>query len=139
MSIYADSSFFMSAYVPDAHSPEALRRMARRPRIWLTPFHQAELTNAIAQQVFRSKMSAADADQTLHNIALNRDAWVGIDFPMAAFEGAIKLARTYVPHLGTRTLDVLHVACALEFKASQFWTFDERQAKLAKAAGLKVS
>jgi hypothetical protein len=31
------------------------------------------------------------------------------------------------------------VAAALELKAQQFWTFDERQAKLAKAAGLKVS
>jgi len=41
--------------------------------------------------------------------------------------------------LGTRTLDTLHVACALELKAERFWTFDQRQAKLAKAAGLKTS
>ena len=129
----------MSAYLPDAHSPEALRRMARQPRIWLTPFHESELTNAIAQQVFRARMSAVDADRTLQNIWMNRDAWVRVDFPMAAFERAIKLARTHVPQLGTRTLDVLHVACALELKAEGFWTFDERQAKLAKAAGLKVS
>jgi hypothetical protein len=31
------------------------------------------------------------------------------------------------------------VASALELGAAQFWTFDDRQAKLAKAAGLKVS
>jgi predicted nucleic acid-binding protein len=37
-----------------------------------------------------------------------------------------------------RTLDSLHVACALQLKAEQFWTFDERQAKLAKAEGLKA-
>ncbi len=49
------------------------------------------------------------------------------------------LARTYVAKLGTRTLDSLHVAAALELKAERFWTFDERQAKLAKAVGLKVS
>jgi len=35
-------------------------------------------------------------------------------------------------------LDSLHVACALELKADRFWTFDERQAKLAKAEGLKA-
>jgi hypothetical protein len=29
------------------------------------------------------------------------------------------------------------VAAALELKAERFWTFDERQAKLAKAVGLK--
>jgi predicted nucleic acid-binding protein len=38
-----------------------------------------------------------------------------------------------------RTLDTLHVACALELKADRFWTFDERQAKLAKARGLKTN
>jgi predicted nucleic acid-binding protein len=37
-----------------------------------------------------------------------------------------------------RTLDSLHVASALELKADRFWTFDERQAKLAKVVGLKA-
>lgn len=40
---------------------------------------------------------------------------------------------------GARTLDSLHVACAMELKANRFWTFDERQAKLAKAAGLRTT
>jgi len=38
-----------------------------------------------------------------------------------------------------RTLDSLHVACALELKAERFWTFDERQAKLARVEGLKTT
>jgi len=49
------------------------------------------------------------------------------------------LGRRYGPQLGTRTVDTLHVACALELKAERFWTFDERQAKLARARGLKIS
>jgi predicted nucleic acid-binding protein len=44
-----------------------------------------------------------------------------------------------VAKVGTRTLDTLHVASALELRATEFWTFDDRQAKLAKAVGLKVS
>jgi len=59
--------------------------------------------------------------------------------PENAFELCADLARRYGPKLGTRTLDSLHVASALELKAGQFWTFDERQAKLAKAVGLKTS
>ena len=39
-----------------------------------------------------------------------------------------QLARRHVARLGGRTLDTLHVASALELKAKQFWTFDERQA-----------
>ena len=39
---------------------------------------------------------------------------------------------------GVRTLDSLHVACALEFNTKQFWTFDDRHQKLAKAAALDI-
>jgi len=59
--------------------------------------------------------------------------------PEDAFELCADLARRYGPKLGVRTLDSLHVASALELKAERFWTFDERQAKLAKAVGLKPS
>jgi hypothetical protein len=40
--------------------------------------------------------------------------------------------------LGTRILDVLHVALALSFQPDVFFTFDRRQWKLAKAVGLHV-
>jgi predicted nucleic acid-binding protein len=53
--------------------------------------------------------------------------------------GCADLGRRYAPKLGVRTLDTLHVACALELKADRFWTFDDRQAKLAKAQGLNIS
>jgi len=58
--------------------------------------------------------------------------------PEQAFAISADLARRHGPMLGVRTLGSLHVACALELKAERFWTFDERQAKLAKAQGLKT-
>jgi len=42
------------------------------------------------------------------------------------------------PRLGIRALDSLHVESALELGAQRFWTFDDWQARLAKAAGLKT-
>ena len=51
----------------------------------------------------------------------------------------LDLARRHGPTLGIRTLDSLHVACALELKAEKFWTFDERQARLAEAVGLDTN
>jgi len=39
---------------------------------------------------------------------------------------------------GHRSLDILHVATALQLEAEVFLTFDERQRKLAHAEGLKV-
>jgi len=48
------------------------------------------------------------------------------------------LAPRYGHGFAVRTLETLHVACALQLKAKQLWTFDERQGKLAKAVGLKT-
>jgi predicted nucleic acid-binding protein len=41
--------------------------------------------------------------------------------------------------MGTRSLDILHVAFALESKCGHFITCDQRQFGLAKAAGLKAT
>ena len=141
VNVYADSSFYVSIYLEDSHSKAAIQLLSRRMRVWLTPFHNAELTHAIAQQVFQRRLSQDNADRAYRNFELDQDAgvWQYAGFPEAAFQAAVSLARAHVAKLGTRTLDSLHVAAALELKAKQFWTFDERQAKLAKAAGLKVS
>ncbi|MGA9564286.1 MAG: PIN domain-containing protein [Candidatus Korobacteraceae bacterium] len=58
--------------------------------------------------------------------------------PEAAWDLAVELARQHVARLGCRTLDTLHVACALELGATKFWTFDQRQERLAKAVGLST-
>ena len=42
-------------------------------------------------------------------------------------------------YLGYRTMDILHVACALEIGATQFLTFDQRQQSLAIQASLTSS
>ncbi len=51
---------------------------------------------------------------------------------------ATRIATKRVARLGTRTLDIIHVACALAMKAETFSTFDDRQAKLARAVGLRT-
>jgi predicted nucleic acid-binding protein len=58
--------------------------------------------------------------------------------PDRAFELCAELATQYGARLAMQTLDSLHVACALELNAERFWTFDDRQAKLAKVTGLKA-
>jgi predicted nucleic acid-binding protein len=49
------------------------------------------------------------------------------------------LVRRHAATLGTRTLDILHVAAALVAGVRDFVTGDRRQASLAEAAGLKVT
>lgn len=129
----------MSLYLRDTHSSAAIELAESHPRLWLTPLHIAECFHAFAQQVFFGKIAASVAERLCDQ--LNRDRadnlWLESPIPERAFDVSADLARRYGPRLGVRTLDSLHVACALELKVNRFWTFDERQAKLAKAERLK--
>lgn len=140
MSIYVDTSFAMSLYLPDRHSKDAERRISSRPRLFLTPLHVAEWTHAVERHVFQGHLSRREAEHIFAELDKDRaqGVWSEVSFPESAFEVCAGLARQHAAQLGNRTLDTLHVAGALELKAERFWTFDERQARLARAAGLKT-
>jgi predicted nucleic acid-binding protein len=55
----------------------------------------------------------------------------------ATLRRAADISRAYVPKFGYRSLDVLHVATALELGLRDFVTFDVRQRYVARAVGLK--
>lgn len=120
---------------------EAQLRVAERPRLWLTPLHRAEWAHALSQHVFQRKISVREYQQVYKNFEHDRKLglWVEVSLPDMAFETCIKLARVNGSRLGCRTLDSLHVASAIELKADYFWTFDNRQTKLAEAEGLNTS
>lgn len=115
--------------------------MNQQQRLWLTPLHRAEWYHAIAQHVFRGLFSDPEAAQAYSAFEADRTShlWMEAGIPDAVYERAVALAKEHCTSLGTRTLDALHVASALELGASDFWTFDRRQERLAKAVGLTVS
>ena len=137
MSIYVDSSFLVSLYLSDRHSHAARKRIRSAPSLWFTPLHNSEWAHAIGLHIFRGELSLSEAQRM--NARREEHAlagrWVSLPMPDNAFELCADLAHRHGPKLGIRTLDSLHVACALELRAERFWTFDERQAKLAKAVG----
>jgi len=141
LSIYLDTSFIASLYLSDEHSREARSRIASAPTLWFTPLHSAEWEHVIGQHLFRGELSLSEAQRVNAKLEEHRASgrWLSVPIPEDALEVCGKLAREYGPKLWMRTLDTLHVACALELKAERFWTFDERQAKLAKAQGMKTS
>jgi predicted nucleic acid-binding protein len=51
---------------------------------------------------------------------------------------ALELSKRYAAEIQCRTLDILHVALALETETPYFVSFDRRQRQLAQAVRLKV-
>lgn len=99
-----------------------------------------EVTNAIELRAFRKERTSREVSASIE--AFDTDIQAGIfaclPVPPSAWDMALKLSRNHTAKIGTRSLDILHVASALAFKASAFLTFDRNQAKLARAAGLEL-
>jgi predicted nucleic acid-binding protein len=138
--VYVDSSFLVSVYLTDTHSPDSRKRAQNTAPFVLTPLHEAEWAHALAQHVFRGMLAPSQARTLESQLKDDKTAgvWTDTELPENAFALCADLARRFGPRLGFRTLDSLHVASALELGAERFWTFDERQRDLAKAAGLKT-
>ena len=141
MNAYIDTSFLVSLYITDRHSPAAQKLLASEPQLGLTPLHRAEWVHAVEQHVFRKHLSLREARKVYADFEEDAAAglWPGVDLPAGAFELCAELARRYGARLGVRTLDSLHVATAIELRVERFWTFDERQRRLAAAEGLKIA
>jgi hypothetical protein len=110
------------------------------PPILLTTLGELEMLNALSLQLFRKEFTREEIEQA--HRAFAKDVSTGvfhrISVPAGAYERAALMARRHTPELGTRTLDVLHVASALTLNASTFYTFDHRQRVLAKREGMIV-
>ena len=142
MKAYADTGFLCSLYAPDAHTRRAVARMAGQslplPFVWL---HQLELRNALRLRVFRTEITPAQRDASLNAMLtdLSGGLLAVVVPPLAeVMIEAERLSALQSEALGTRSLDVLHVASALVLGRNEFLTFDNRQGALARAAGLKV-
>jgi hypothetical protein len=141
LSGYADTSFLASLYVLDGHSALAAARMKRaKLPLLLTPFGELELANALALRIFRKELSPTHIKGAQALFAKDCEDGVLVIklLPSRAYTLAKQIARRQTPRLGTRTLDVLHVASALALDADTFYTFDVRQGKLATAEKLAV-
>jgi hypothetical protein len=137
---YADAGFLVSLYGQDDHSAAATAVVASKPVFILTPLGEAEFTNAVELRVFRKEWTRREARLVHEHFLQHQGAGVFRLEPLGSevWEKALILSRRRSAKLGTRTLDLLHVAAALVLRPDVFYTFDERQRKLAKAERLRV-
>jgi hypothetical protein len=149
---YADSSFILRLVSPDASTQSSIDEYRRlnRPALFFLPFHELEVRTGILQRAFFERHSISSLERK--NYRARRDAalarferflargnFLGASVdPDAVFVRATKLSVAYTENSGARSLDLLHVAYALELESELFLTADVRQAKASKSEGLKT-
>ena len=141
-SAYVDPSALLKLYL---HQPESAAMNAWRARsrgaLPITHHGRVEVINGICLAAHRCEITPEALADTL--ASFDEDfaggSYCQADLLWRATSNhAADLSRTYSHKLGTRSLDVLHVASALELELRIFVTYDTRQAELARAVGLKT-
>lgn len=152
MRAYADSSFLLRLVTSEVDSPGVVAeyRRLRSPKLFFLPLHALEVRNAILQRAFHQRRSIPSGDR--QHVARERDAALArlerlisrralLDVTLdldSAITRAANLSKAHTERLGTRAIDLLHVASALTLESELFLTTDVRQAQLARAESLKV-
>ena len=142
MKTYFDTALLVKAYVEEETSPVAdeLLRAAALP-IAFTELHGLEVRTALRLKRFRHELTDAETADALQ--ALQDDLVAGLlakpelDLD-TVFHRAEVLSARHAAATGARSLDILHVAAALELKADAFASLDERQREVAQKSGLKL-
>ncbi|HEV8348458.1 MAG TPA: type II toxin-antitoxin system VapC family toxin [Vicinamibacterales bacterium] len=138
---YADPSALLRLYI---HEPASAAMSAWRWRtkgaLPMTPHGHLEIVNGIYLAAFRKVINAEAMGDAIasfdEDLAEGRYAEADVLW-RATLRRAGELSRAHTSALGCRTLDVLHVATAVELGLRYFVTFDKRQRHLARTAGLK--
>lgn len=135
--IYADSSFIGSAYVGDANTGEAQSYLTtNKPRLPFVFLHWPEVTRAIFKQ-------SSTPDEVWNGVSA--DVLGGLKFHSPELDAervgkrAAGMMRGYIKRWPSlRSLDVMHVAAAVEIGAKKFLSFDSQQRLLASVQSLEV-
>ena len=141
-SVYVDPSALLKVYLKE---PESRAMTAWRSRIGdpllVTHHGRVELANGIGlaayrglitEEVLSAALAALDDDFAQGRYRQADLLW------RATLKRAAELSRDHTPPIGCRSLDILHVASAVELDLKYFATFDVRQQQLARIAGLKL-
>ena len=139
--IYLDTSALVKLYVLEAGSEFVQSCLSEQDDplpVW--ELQEAELANALHLKVFRNEWTEAEAELQIEHFHSRKQRGLYV-FPEI---DRVELIREFhrlsleTPRTGCRTMDIFHVACALQIPSCRFLTFDGRQGKLARMAGLEM-
>lgn len=106
-----------------------------------TPRHRLELRTTVRQCAYARLISEAEGRRILRHIEEDLDDGTLVHHPLDWIESlrrAEAVAHRHAWTMPCRSLDLWHVAAALEIKLDTFVTFDKDQFELSKAEGLRA-
>lgn len=134
MRVFFDPSGLAKRYILEAGSDAVARVLAEAREVSVSVIGPPEIVSALCR--LRRQKVLTESEYGLAKSALFADIEdmpvVSLTFPVV--QTAIRLLEAHV----LRTMDALHVACALEWRADLFVSADRRQLAAAEASGLQV-
>ena len=141
MVIYLDTSAFLKLYIREDGS-EVVQTIvtSQFDPLPLWDILRAEMLNAFRLKVFWNELDEGEADRLveLFDQRLARGQYFVMDVDRHQLLAGFRRLSEQTPGNGCRTMDILHVACALQLDPVHFVSFDARQRSLAAAAGLSI-
>jgi predicted nucleic acid-binding protein len=148
MKAYPDTSFLCALYRLQVNSPQAAAYFTAMPGpLEVTTLLLYEFRQAVRFQIrlrrYDPSKGYSQAEGTKMLLDLKADLISGdvltIPAPWPQVHlAAERLSELYTDVNGHRSMDILHVATAIELGAREFLTFDRNQRKLAEAEGLML-
>jgi predicted nucleic acid-binding protein len=140
--VYVDTSVLVTLYIKEANSRIASDWVrTNNEAVPKTIFHELEFTNAIQLKLFRKEINEEQSVIVLRRFKEHEKEGIYFSPQLKwsdVFTSSLTLSNKHTKSIGSRSLDIIHVASALSMGANRFLTFDTRQAHSASAAGLQI-
>lgn len=142
MRVYLDTSAIAKLYYPEPESAQVASWVREHDvPILFTALHELELATALALKRWRRELTLGQHRAVLRLVAGDVErgvlARVTVDWG-AALALATELSGQHSPRVGSRSLDVLHIAVAQTLNCTALLSFDTRQQQLARRAGFSL-
>lgn len=142
MTTYLDTGALVPLYVNEVFTNAITSYIEERGEaVTLHSFHRLEFENALRLKLFRGDLTHEQFLDVQRKVASHIDLGMlmirSVNW-LSAFETARTLSEVTTAEIGCRTLDLIHVAIAMQWSCVDFVSTDDRQLKAARRSGLNT-
>lgn len=134
MKIFLDSSAFAKRFVEEPGSQQVEDICSQATELCLSVICVPEIISALNRRLREKCLTRQEYIQTKQRLAQDVRDVVIINLTSEVIHTSVIILETNP----VRTLDALHIACALEWHADWFVSSDHRQITTARSSGLRT-